>query len=102
MVEFSIDRAKSFHCLINTIIPQLFTRQLSLPPKRVGDRYSVKGEPCVIFRETVNKVDTVDPVVLVVRFKLGLKAVHDDGHIKNLRRIKTKGKKAFLEGKRDW
>lgn len=28
--------------------------------------------------------------------------VHDDGHIKNLRRIKRNGQKSFLKGKRDW
>lgn len=28
--------------------------------------------------------------------------VHDDGHLKNLRRLKKKGVKAFLQGKRDW
>ena len=31
-----------------------------------------------------------------------LTGVHDDGHIKNLRRIKKKGKKGFIDGKRDW
>jgi hypothetical protein len=31
-----------------------------------------------------------------------LKAVHADGHLKNLRTIKKKGKEAFLVGKRCW
>jgi len=31
-----------------------------------------------------------------------LKPVHDDGHIKNLKLIKKKGKKEFLKGKRHW
>ena len=31
-----------------------------------------------------------------------LNAVHDDGHIKNLRRLKKKGKTEFVKGKRDW
>ena len=31
-----------------------------------------------------------------------LEPVHDDGHLKNLRRIGKKGKKEFLKGKRDW
>ncbi|MBN2015999.1 DUF3795 domain-containing protein [Candidatus Dojkabacteria bacterium] len=31
-----------------------------------------------------------------------LKPVHDEGHIKNLRRLKKKGTKEFLKGKRDW
>ena len=31
-----------------------------------------------------------------------LRPVHDDGHIKNLRIISKKGKKAFIEGKRNW
>ena len=31
-----------------------------------------------------------------------LKPVHDDAHIKNLRRLKKRGIEGFLEGKRDW
>lgn len=31
-----------------------------------------------------------------------LKGVHDDGHLKNLRRLKKKGKEEFVKGKRDW
>ena len=31
-----------------------------------------------------------------------LRPVHDDGYIKNLRRIKKKGKEEFTKGKRDW
>ena len=31
-----------------------------------------------------------------------LRGVHDDGHIKNLRIIKKKGKSEFLKGKRNW
>jgi len=31
-----------------------------------------------------------------------LKPVHDEGHIKNLRKIKRKGKEEFLKGKRNW
>ena len=31
-----------------------------------------------------------------------LKPVHDDGNIKNLRKIKRKGKREFLVGKRNW
>ena len=31
-----------------------------------------------------------------------LKPVHDKGHIKNLRKIKRKGKAVFLKGKREW
>lgn len=31
-----------------------------------------------------------------------LEGVHGDGHQKNLRRLKRKGKAAFLTGKRDW
>ena len=31
-----------------------------------------------------------------------LDAVHDDGHLKNLRRIKKKGTEEFIKGKRDW
>lgn len=31
-----------------------------------------------------------------------LKPVHDDGHIKNLRRLKKKGPDEFVKGKRDW
>jgi len=30
-----------------------------------------------------------------------LEKVHDDGHVKNLRRIRKGGKKAFIKGKRD-
>ncbi len=31
-----------------------------------------------------------------------LKPVHGDAHIRNLRRLKRKGMKAFVTGKRDW
>jgi hypothetical protein len=31
-----------------------------------------------------------------------LEGVHDDGHIKNLRRLLKKGKQEFIKGKRDW
>lgn len=31
-----------------------------------------------------------------------LEGVHDDGHIKNLKRLMKKGKKEFIKGKRDW
>jgi len=31
-----------------------------------------------------------------------LKEVHDDGHLKNLRRLKKNGKEEFIKGKRDW
>lgn len=31
-----------------------------------------------------------------------LKDVHGDAHIKNLRRIKRKGEKEFVKGKKDW